>query len=148
MIAPAFAARMRSLAAFYWNGVFAKFLVAGGLAALANFASRPVLERLMGFGPAVALAYGVGVVVAFTLNRIFVFPASGKPMRYEIAWFCVFNALAFPVVLGASVALKAFVFGPWLKPGPAEAAAHGVAILIPVVFNFAAHRLVTFRAHH
>lgn len=136
---------LRRVAAFYWNGVFAKFLLAGGLAALANFASRPALEPLVGFGPAVALAYGVGVVVAFTLNRLFVFPACGKAMRYEIAWFCTFNALAFPVVVASSVALRAFVFGPFLKPALAEAAAHGCAILIPVVFNFAAHRLITFR---
>lgn len=139
-------AALRRVAAFYWNGVFAKFLVAGGLAALANFAARPVLEPAVGFAPAVALAYLVGVAVAFTLNRIFVFPASGKPIRTEMAWFFVFNALAFPVVIGCSVLLRAFVFGPYLKPALAEAVAHGCAILVPVVFNFAAHRLVTFRS--
>jgi putative flippase GtrA len=139
-------AALRRVAAFYWNGVFAKFLVAGGLAAVANFAARPVLEPEVGFGPAVALAYLVGVATAFTLNRIFVFPASGKSLRIEMGWFFTFNALAFPVVVGGSMLLRAFVFGLFLKPALAEAAAHGCAILVPVVFNFAAHRLVTFRS--
>ena len=135
---------MQRLLAFYWNGVFAKFLLAGGLAALANFASRIALQPFVGFNPAVALAYLVGFSVAFALNRVFVFPASGKPIRQEMTWFFVFNLIAFPVVLGASVVLRDYVFAPFLPPALAETAAHGCAILVPVVFNFAAHRLVTF----
>ena len=136
--------RLRKLIAFYWNGVFAKFLLAGGLAALANFASRIALQPFVGFNPAVALAYLVGFSVAFVLNRAFVFPASGKPVRQEMTWFFVFNLIAFPIVLGASVVLRDDVFAPFLAPAVAETAAHGCAILVPVVFNFAAHRLVTF----
>jgi putative flippase GtrA len=135
---------MQKLFAFYWNGVFAKFLLAGGLAALANFASRIALQPFVGFNPAVALAYLVGFSVAFVLNRAFVFPASGKPIRQEMTWFFVFNLIAFPVVLGASVVLRDYVFAPFLPAALAETAAHGCAILVPVVFNFAAHRLVTF----
>lgn len=135
---------IRRLLALYLDGVFAKFLVAGGLAALANFAARLLLQPHTGFRPAVVLAYGVGFLVAFALNRAFVFPASGKPMRQEIAWFLLFNLIAFPVVVVVALVLRDFVFGRILPPGPAEALAHGVAILTPVVFNFAAHRLVTF----
>lgn len=138
------AARLQKLVAFYWNGVFAKFLLAGGLAALANFASRLALQPLVGFNPAVALAYLIGFGVAFALNRAFVFPASGKPVRQEMTWFLIFNLIAFPIVLAASVALRDYVFGRFLPAALAETAAHGCAILVPVVFNFAAHRLVTF----
>jgi putative flippase GtrA len=138
------AGRVKRLVAFYWNGVFAKFLLAGGLAALANFASRLALQPLAGFDAAVALAYLVGFSVAFVLNRAFVFPASGKPVRQEMTWFLVFNLIAFPVVLGGAVVLRDHLFGRFLPAGLAETAAHGCAILIPVVFNFAAHRLVTF----
>jgi putative flippase GtrA len=138
------AARLRRLAAFYWNGVFAKFLLAGGLAALANFASRLALQPLVGFDPAVALAYLVGFAVAFALNRAFVFPASGKSLRQEMSWFFVFNLIAFPVVLVSAILLRDAVFSRILPAHLAETAAHGCAILVPVVFNFAAHRLVTF----
>ena len=135
---------MQKLIAFYWNGVFAKFLLAGGLAAVANFASRLALQPFVGFNPAVALAYLIGFSVAFALNRIFVFPASGKPIRQEMTWFFVFNLIAFPVVLGAAIVLRDYLFARFLPAGLAETAAHGCAILVPVVFNFAAHRLVTF----
>lgn len=138
------AGRARKLVAFYWNGAFARFLLAGGLAAAANFASRLALQPLVGFDPAVALAYLVGFSVAFALNRTFVFPASGKPIRVEMTWFLVFNLVAFPVVLAASIVLRDHLFNRFLPAGRAETAAHGCAILVPAAFNFAAHRLITF----
>lgn len=134
----------KGLVAFYWNGVFARFLLAGGLAAIANFASRLVLQTLVGFDPAVALAYLVGFCVAFALNRVFVFPASGKSIREEMTWFLLFNLAAFPVVVVAAVVLRDHLFNRFLPPKAAETAAHGCAILVPAAFNFAAHRLITF----
>lgn len=135
---------MQRLIAFYWNGVFLKFLLAGGLAALANFAGRLAAQPFLGFQGAVVAAFFVGLTVAYVLNRAFVFPASGKPVRQEVTWFFVFNLIAFPIILGGSVVLRDHLFGRVLPQSLAEAAAHGCAILIPVVFNFAAHRLVTF----
>ena len=136
--------RLRKLIAFYWNGVFVKFLAAGGLAALANFAARIAVQPLVGFKAALVVAFFVGLTVAFVLNRAFVFPASGKPLRQEMTWFLVFNLIAFPIIIGGSVLLRDYVFSHVLPARLAEAAAHGVAIMIPVVFNFAAHQLVTF----
>ena len=136
--------RLGKLVAFYWNGVFVKFLAAGGLAALANFVSRIVVQPLVGFNAALVVAFFVGLTVAFFLNRAFVFPASGKPIRQEMTWFLIFNLIAFPIIIGGSVLLRDYVFGQFLPASLAEAAAHGVAIMIPVVFNFAAHQLVTF----
>lgn len=136
--------RIGRLIRFYASGVFLKFLLAGGLAALVNFASRFALQPAVGFDAAVALAYLVGFLTAFVLNRAFVFPRSGKPVRVEMAWFFLFNLIAFPVVVALSIGLRDYVFGRVLPRGPAEALAHACAILTPVAFNFAAHRLVTF----
>lgn len=135
---------VRRLIAFYLNGVFAKFLLAGGLAAAANFASRLALQPLTGFDAAVVLAYLIGFATAFVLNRAFVFPKSGKSLRQEMGWFFVFNLIAFPVVVVSAVLLRDHVFVHVLPRPLAETVAHGCAILVPVVFNFAAHRLVTF----
>lgn len=127
----------------YVTGQFGKFLVAGGLAALANFASGFAFERLMPFAAAVSLAYLVGFVTAFTLNRLFVFPASDKPLHHEIAWFFLFNLIAFPVVLGAAYALDG-LFAPFAPAFLAQAGARGIAIMLPVFVNFAAHKFITF----
>jgi len=136
---------LRRLADLYLTGQFGKFLLAGGLAAIANFASRFAFEPFFGFWGAVAAAYGVGFLTAFFLNRRFVFPASGKPMHQEMAWFFLFNALAFPVVLLAAVGLDTYVFSHFLPAPLARAISHGCAILLPVFINFVAHKMVTFK---
>ena len=135
---------MRRVVSLYLSGEFGKFVLAGGMAAALNFASRFVFEPYMPYAAAVAAAYGVGVVTAFTLNRIFVFPASGKPLHHEISWFFLFNALAFPVVIGASAGL-AWLFGQAVDKPLAKAAAHAVGIALPALVNFVAHKFVTFR---
>ena len=137
--------KLQRLLSMYLTGQFGKFLVAGGLAALANFASRFAFEPLLGFWGGVVAAYGVGFLTAFVLNKLFVFPASGKRLREEMGWFLLFNALAFPIVLGAAIMLNAYVLGRWLPPKLSETGAHGIAIMLPVFVNFAAHKFITFR---
>lgn len=113
---------MQRLVAVYFTGQFGRFLIVGGVA-----------------------AFGVGFLSAFILNKVFVFPASGKPLREEMGCFFLFKALAFPVVLGASILLNAHVLGPWLPAKPSEAVAHAIAVISPVFVNFAAHKFITFR---
>ena len=135
---------MRRVVNLYLSGEFGKFVLAGGTAAALNFASRFVFERHMPYAAAVAAAYGVGVITAFTLNRIFVFPASGKPLHHEISWFFLFNALAFPVVIAVSSGL-AWLFAHGIDKALAKAAAHAISIVLPAVVNFAAHKFITFK---
>lgn len=135
---------MRKVISLYLTGEFGKFVLAGGTAAAANFLSRFAFEPFMPFAAAVAAAYGVGVVTAFTLNRIFVFPASGKKLHHEISWFFLFNLLAFPVVIGVSAGLS-WVFGHGVERPLAQAAAHAIGIALPAVVNFAAHKFITFK---
>lgn len=135
---------MRRVFSLYFSGEFGKFALAGGTAAALNFASRFAFEPYMPYAAAVAAAYGVGVVTAFTLNRIFVFPASGKPLHHEMSWFFLFNALAFPVVIVASSGL-AWLFAYAVDKSLAKTAAHAIGIVLPAVVNFAAHKFVTFK---
>ena len=135
---------MRKVISLYLTDEFGKFLLAGGTAAAANFFSRFAFEPFMPFAAAVAAAYGLGVVTAFTLNRIFVFPASGKKLRHEISWFFLFNLLAFPVVIGVSAALS-WAFVHVVDKAIAQAAAHAISIVLPAVVNFAAHKFITFK---
>ena len=135
---------MRRVISLYLTGEFGKFLLAGGTAAALNFASRFAFEPFMPFAAAVAAAYGVGVVTAFSLNRIFVFPASGKPLHHEMSWFFLFNLIAFPIVIGASAGLS-WIFGHVVPKPLAQAAAHAISIMLPAVANFAAHKFITFK---
>ncbi|MFG1421248.1 GtrA family protein [Roseixanthobacter liquoris] len=136
---------MQRLIALYVNGQFGKFLLAGGFAAVINFASRFGFDLYFSYWVSVSLAFLVGVLTAFTLNRMLVFPASGKPLHTEVSWFFLFNALAFPVVLGASVGLD-HLFSHFMPAALAQAGAHAIAIMLPVFVNFAAHKFITFRS--
>ncbi|HEY8574532.1 GtrA family protein [Phenylobacterium sp.] len=136
---------MKALLSIYLTREFKNFLLAGGAAAAANFGSRFVFDLWLEYLPSVVAAYGVGLATAFLLNRLFVFPPSGKGLRRELAWFAFFNALAFPVTLGAALFLHSHLFGHFLPDAASKALAHGVGIILPVVVNFAAHKFITFR---
>jgi putative flippase GtrA len=136
---------LRRLVTFYISEQFARFLVVGGIALATNWLSRFVFNWFVGYGWAIVFAYMVGILVAFCLNKIYVFPFSQRPLGFEILFFTVVNVVAFPFVL-----ITAYVFGEWLLSGYmtrswALALGHGLAITLPVFANFALHKFITFR---
>ena len=52
---------------------FLSFIVCGGIAALANIASRIVFSLWMNYSLAIVFAFIVGMITAFILFRVFVF---------------------------------------------------------------------------
>ena len=124
---------------------FLRFLIAGGVAAAANFGSRFVFSGFFEYGLAVFLAYLVGMLVAFLLMRGHVFDASAGPLAPQIVKFVGVNVLAVLQTLVISVLLAR-----WLLPSlgvidQAEALAHFVGVLVPVVTSYFGHKLLTFR---
>src|SRR5688572_13004165 len=84
---------------------FAGFLVAGGIAALANFGSRIAISLWLPYVPAIVLAYGVGMLTAFVLNRAFVFTDAATGLRHQVLWFAAVNLLAVAQTVAISVVL-------------------------------------------
>jgi putative flippase GtrA len=91
------------------------------------------------------LAYLVGILVAFVLNKIYVFPYSQRSLDFEMSLFFLVNTAAFPVVWVAAYGLGEWVLIGYLPRQVALALAHGFAITLPVFVNYALHKLVTFR---
>jgi putative flippase GtrA len=121
----------------------ALFLVAGGLAALANVGSRVAYSLVVSLPVAVVLAYLTGMVVAFALNRWFVFEHARDQVGRRAARFVVVNLLA---VLQT---LLVTLVGAWAlrRSGAGEASetvAHVVGVLIPVFSSYLMHRQWTF----
>jgi putative flippase GtrA len=135
---------MIRLLTFYWNKQFLSFLLVGALAAMANFGSRFAFENYFGFVGSLIAAFGVGLATAFVLNRIFVFPASGKGIRREFALFTMFNIFAFPVVVGGSFAFHHYFFSNFVSETTSKALSHGIAVILPSFVTFAAQKLYTF----
>ena len=129
----------------YLSRQFARFVLAGGLAAIANWVSRFVFNLVMSYPAATVAAYAVGMAVAFVLNKRYVFPYSRRPLAMEMSYFALFNLAAFPVVW-----VIAYLLGERLLPGLmprqlALALGHGCAVAVPALVNFVLHKTITFR---
>lgn len=129
----------------YASRQFGWFLLAGGIAALANWSSRFIFNLFMSYAAAIVAAYALGMAVAFVLNKRYVFPYSRRPVAAEMSFFVLFNLAAFPVVWAI-----AYVLGERILPGVlprqlALALGHGCAVAVPALVNFVLHKSITFR---
>lgn len=136
---------LRRLKSFYWSEQFGRFLLVGGVALVCHWLSRFVFNAFVSYAWAIVLAYLVGILVAFTLNKIYVFPYSRRPLTFEVFFFFLVNIAAFPPVWALAYVLGEWVFVDYVPRQIALALAHGFAITLPVFVNYAVHKLVTFR---
>lgn len=124
---------------------FLRFLIAGGVAASANFGSRLLFSSTMDFEYAVIAAYVVGMVVAFTTFRTFVFEPSGRRLRYETLAFITVNIWSLTQVWLISVWLYHYglpAIGWAWRP---DMLAHGIGIASTALTSFVGHKFLTFR---
>ncbi len=124
---------------------FTRFLIAGGIAALANFTSRIGFSTFVAYEVAIVLAYLVGMTVAFILMRGAVFDGDGKPLAPQVLRFAGVNVLAVLQTLVISVVLARWALPAMGVHEQAELIGHAVGVLVPVFTSFIGHRLFTFR---
>ena len=132
---------LRSISA---KNQFAGFLIAGGIAAVANFLSRIAFNLFFGYAISIVLAYLVGMVTAFLLNRHGVFAPSGKSVHVEVAWFTLVNFLAVVQTLIISLLLANVIFQNLGIVHFRKEIAHAIGIIVPVVTSYCGHRYWTF----
>ncbi len=123
---------------------FVRFLVAGGIAAAANFGSRFVFSHWLSYGVSIVLAYLVGMTVAFVLMRRHVFTANSGPLWPQMFKFAGVNLLAVLQTLLISMLLAHWLLPGWGVVTHSEAIAHLVGVLVPVVTSYFGHKLLTF----
>jgi putative flippase GtrA len=124
---------------------FLLFLLAGGIAAAANFGSRILLSHVMHYVPAIIVASLVGMCTAFLLNRAFVFTNSANSAQHQVFWFVVVNLLAV-----AQTVLISLFFARILLPAAGidshvDTIAHGIGVAVPVVTSYIGHKRLSFR---
>jgi putative flippase GtrA len=123
---------------------FLKFLMTGGLAALANLASRYALNLVMPFEAAVVAAYLIGMTTAYILARLFVFQRSGRSVASEVRRFAIVNVVALVIVWLVSVGLARLLFPAVGFTWHADDIAHLIGVLSTAVSSYFGHRLYTF----
>lgn len=126
---------------------FVKFLVAGGVAAIANFGSRIGLSHWMAYVPAIISAYVIGMITAFLLNRAFVFDGATNSLRNQIGWFTLVNAVAVTQTIVISVLLADYAFPATGVITHRETIAHGIGVVIPVITSYLGHKHLSFKAN-
>lgn len=124
---------------------FLRFLVAGGIAAGANFGSRFAFSSFFAYGVAVFFAYLVGMLVAFLLMRGHVFNARQGPLAPQVTKFIGVNVLAVLQTLAISLLLARWVLPSVGILDHAEALGHLIGVLVPVVTSYFGHKYLTFR---
>jgi putative flippase GtrA len=136
---------VRHVTALYLSEQFGRFLIVGGVALVLHWLSRFVFNWYVNFAWAIVMAYLVGILVAFVLNKIFVFPYSERSLKFELFFFFVVNIAAFPFVWAAAYVLGEWMLVRWMPKQFALALGHAIAITLPVFVNFALHKFITFR---
>lgn len=129
------------------NLEFLRFLLTGGVAALVNLVSRYALNLFMPFEAAVAIAYLIGMLTAYILVRLFVFPASGRSVASEMRRFTVVNVVALTLVMLISIVLARGLFPAIGFTWHADDVAHFIGVLAPAITSYFGHRLYTFARH-
>jgi putative flippase GtrA len=124
---------------------FVRFLFAGGIAACVNFCSRIVLNEWMPYAVAIVLAYFLGMITAFVINRVFVFTEANNQLHHQAAKFVAVNVAAVLQTLAISLLLARIVFPRVGFNWHAETVAHAVGIVVPVVTSYMGHKHWTFR---
>ena len=124
---------------------FIRFLIAGGVAAAANFGSRFLFSLFLSYELAIVFAYLVGMLVAFILMRGQVFAATGSALLPQVVKFAGVNAIAILQTLVISVLLARWGLPAIGITEHVEAIAHLVGVIVPVVTSYFGHKFLTFK---
>ncbi|MBB6187488.1 GtrA family protein [Rhodanobacter sp. MP7CTX1] len=124
---------------------FVRFILAGGIAATVNIAARWLLNLWISYTAAIVVAFLIGIVTAFALNRIFVFRQSSNKLHHQLSWFVAINLIALAQTLIISLVLT-----KWLLPvinwqWEPELVAHAIGVGVPLITSYIGHKTFSFR---
>ncbi len=128
------------------NRQFALFIVAGGFAACVNFFSRMLLSHWLVYSSAIVVAYLLGMITAFMLNRMLVFKQVSHSMRRQVFWFTLVNLAAVLQTLAISLLLAEWLFPRAGFTWHSETVAHAFGVAVPVVTSFVGHKYLSFKS--
>lgn len=124
---------------------FARFVLAGGIAAAVNFGSRIVLNRWVSFSSAVILAYIVGMITAFVLNRALVFGRGQQSTTRSVTYFVLVNLVAVIQTWAISLLLADYILPAMGVTRGVREIAHAFGVIVPVVTSYVGHKRLSFR---
>lgn len=124
---------------------FLTFLLTGGTAAAVNFGSRVIYNLWMSFSTAVILAYITGMITAFILSKLFVFPDSQQSVHKSAMFFVLVNLVAVLQTFLISMGLAYYVLPKLGVTTLVPEIAHAVGVVVPVFTSYLGHKQWSFR---
>ena len=124
---------------------FLAFLLTGGLAAIANFASRIFYSNYWDFSTAIILAYLTGMICAFILAKLFVFTNGQQALHKSILFFTLVNLAGILQTWVMSMGLDLFVLPTLSINKHRQDIAHAIGISVPVFTSFLGHKFYSFK---
>ncbi|MFN5117124.1 MAG: GtrA family protein [Cyanobacteriota bacterium] len=124
---------------------FGRFLLTGGSSAIVNIISRGILSSFVNFSTSVILSYVIGMVLAYTLARRYVFVSSKASRARSISGFIVVNIFGALLTLFFSVQLRALLGHLFGLNTFVEYLAHFLALSVSSVTSFVGHKFISFR---
>lgn len=125
---------------------FIFFLLTSGFAALVNIGSRIVLNSWIPYSASIVVAYTVGMITAFILNRLFVFQKTVNPLHHQAFWFTLVNLAAVLQTLIVSLALARWLFPAIGFHWHIETVAHACGVAAPAITSFIGHKHLSFKS--
>ncbi len=120
------------------------FVLCGGIAALVNIAARVLLSLLLPYSVAIVIAYIIGMITAFFLNRLFVFQKTTQKTNRQVFYFTIVNLLAVAQTLAISLLLVETVFPLLNYTFQAKTVAHCIGVVVPVFTSYLGHKYWSF----
>lgn len=124
---------------------FLLFLLAGSVAALANFLSRIYLNKFFSYGTSIFFAYCLGMLIAYFLMKIFVFKSSKNSNFKSSLYFTFINLLAVFQTWAVSLYLANSLLPSINLQQNIKEIAHAVGIIVPLITSYYGHKLLTFK---
>lgn len=122
----------------------ARFILAGGAAALLNWLVRFPLSLVMPFAAAVAVANVIGMAFGFVAYRSFVFPASSRILRRQLTDFVAVNLFSMIVVVAVSVAFADYLLPLLGLQWQVQPISHATGIAAGAITNYFGHCQFSF----
>lgn len=98
----------------------------------------------MRYVPAIILAYCLGMITAFILNKVLVFQKAQNDLSHQMTWFLIVNLAAVLQTIMISLVLSR-----WLLPALQinfhnETVAHAFGVAVPVITSYLGHKHFSF----
>ena len=116
----------------------------GGVAAAVNFGSRIAYNLFVNFSTAIILAYLTGMVTAYALARVFVFPETKQSHAKSGLYFTLVNLVAVLQTWVVSMLLAYYLLPSLGIDSYVKEIAHFVGIAVPVFTSFLGHKYFSF----